>query len=477
MKAAHRTPLERQLRYASRFALYSSMGVVALLVAVGSLYLRTLSPETVRMSWLGVDFEAMPAVRIFQDYLRINTAQPDANERRGAEYLASVLEAAGIPAQIEVLGGTHANLVAILEGESREALVLHNHIDTDPVTNVADWTQAPFSGAISSGYVYGRGAYDMKSVAVAQLMAMIDLKNSGRRPKRSVIFLATGTEEVGSDLGTKWILRHRPEITSRAWAFLTEGGAVETFDFEEVKYWGIETGQRRYVTATVCCRHREHLESLRDELLEERRTGSFSVRLTPEISFMLESYAQSRTKTALREALANPEALRFDAPAFFELPMFLRAMLRDDAVPDQVREAKGGDFELRVVFMLLPGSSFEAVRDRQLPAWRTAGCDVAIHDEGGANHGSPIDHPVYLAARQELEALSPGSPVGPYFLPWTATDSRFARAAGIPSYGFSPFLVYVTETYRIGQVDERMYLPAFVDGVSAYSRLVRRLVE
>lgn len=471
------SPLERRIRRASRTALYSSLGVIGLLMAVGGLYLRTLTPKGVRMSWLGIDFAAMPEVQLFQRYLQINTAQPNAKELEGAEFLAGVLREAGIPAEIEILGGAHANLVAILEGESRDALVLHNHIDTDPVTKIEEWAYPPFSGAIAGGYIFGRGAYDMKSVAVAQLLAMLDLKKMGRRPKRSVIFLATGTEEVGSDLGTKWILRERPEIARRAWAFLTEGGAVETSDFEEVKYWGIETAQRRYITATVCCAERERLLSLRDELLEERQNGNFEPRLTPEVREKLSFYAATRKKSALRKALQDPRQLTLDAPAFFELPIFLRAMLRDEAVPDQVHEAKGGGYELRVVFMLLPGSDLAEVRERLLPAWRTAGCETSIFDEGGANHGSPVEHEVYRAAREALLEVSAGAPVGPYFLPWTATDARFARAAGIPAYGFSPFLVYVTESYRIGGHDERMYLPAFVAGVETYRRLVRRLVE
>ena len=76
-----------------------------------------------------------------------------------------------------------------------------------------------------------------------------------------------------------------------------------------------------------------------------------------------------------------------------------------------------------------------------------------------------------------LAEAHPGAVIGPHFLPWTATDSRFVRAAGIPAYGFSPFLIYTGETGRIGQVDERLSLPAFVDGVETYRRAVRRLVE
>ena len=76
-----------------------------------------------------------------------------------------------------------------------------------------------------------------------------------------------------------------------------------------------------------------------------------------------------------------------------------------------------------------------------------------------------------------MRGAHPGVAVGPYFLPWTATDSRYFRTAGIPSYGFSPFLISVTDTLQIGEPNERMQLPGFVAGVKLYRETVRRLVD
>ena len=80
------------------------------------------------------------------------------------------------------------------------------------------------------------------------------------------------------------------------------------------------------------------------------------------------------------------------------------------------------------------------------------------------------------APRLPEEAL-PGARVGPHLLPWTATDSRFFRQAGVPSYGFSPFLIFATDTYRVDTVNERIALPGYVDGVRIYRDVVRRLVN
>ena len=71
----------------------------------------------------------------------------------------------------------------------------------------------------------------------------------------------------------------------------------------------------------------------------------------------------------------------------------------------------------------------------------------------------------------------PDAPSGPFFLPWTATDSRFVRAHGIPSYGFSPFLIFNTDTLAVGQPNERLGLWGYVQGVELYSEVIRSLVE
>src|SRR5262249_5202283 len=156
-----------------------------------------------------------------------------------------------IPSEIEVLGNQHANLYAWLEGADKHPLVLHNHIDVESV-DPKEWFSPPFEAKIEVPWMYGRGTFDMKSVAIAQLVAMIDLKKSGRPLKRSVLFLATSSEEHGSRLGVRWILRQHPDLVGRFWAVLTEGGAVEARARDEIKYWGTEAAQKRFVDVHVC---------------------------------------------------------------------------------------------------------------------------------------------------------------------------------------------------------------------------------
>jgi len=106
----------------------------------------------------------------------------------------------------------------------------------------------------------------------------------------------------------------------------------------------------------------------------------------------------------------------------------------------------------------------------------TWGLTLVLDESPSARHGSPLDHPVFRATQEVLAVRYPGAPAGPWFLSWTATDSRFFRAAGVPAYGFSPFLIMNTDTLQVDQANERFTLPAFVEGVEVYRELLRRLL-
>ena len=212
--------------------------------------------EAVQRLWSGVDFLALPEVQLLREYIAIDTSEPDANELPGAEFLARQLAAAGLAPHVERLAGGRANVWAFVEGEDPRAIVLAGHIDVEPAKGSEDWKYPPFGGVIDGPWMYGRGIYDMKSLTIAQLLATIDVARdaaaTGRRPKRSILFLATSGEEIGSETGTRWILRAHPELVARMGVVLTEGGVVEATSADEVKYWGIEFAQKRFTEIVFC---------------------------------------------------------------------------------------------------------------------------------------------------------------------------------------------------------------------------------
>lgn len=472
-----RSAFERRRRTAARVSLYVSL--IVSFGILGALILLLSSPPDYGRSldWYGVDYPSMPEVQILQGYLRVDTTADLGSEIEGARYLAGILEREGIPYHLEEMGDRHANLWAILEGEDPQALVLHHHIDTEPLVYPEAWIHPPFGGVIEGPFIYGRGAFDMKSVAAAQLWAFLEVARSGRKPERSIVFLATSSEEVGSELGTRHILEAYPELVDRFWGVLTEGGLIEITSRENIKFWGVEFAQKRFADLRVDHPERARLETLREDLLETGfptpETGG--LRLTEPVETFLEGYAHTRQDPALEEALANPRRLIEDPAAFEELPKYFQSMFRDEAVPFGIEELDDGTFRLPVKLHLLPGTDPEEARRRLVPDRILDGVDLIWDTVDPASPPSPLDHELFRASVDTLQEARPDATVGPVFLPWTATDSRFYRAAGIPSYGFSPFLFFTSETSHVEKPSEKVSIQGYVEGVETYRRLVERL--
>lgn len=485
MPKAVPTVAERLVRNCARAALYLSL--LATGVALKLLLLLAHPPlpaELRRIAelqnlWSGVDFLALPEVRLLRDYIAIDTSEPDANEVPGAEFLAAQLAAAGLEPHVERLAGGRANVWAFVEGEDPKAIVLAGHIDVEPAEGPGEWDYPPFGGVIEGPWMYGRGIYDMKSLTIAQLLATMDVAReaakSGRKPARSILFLATSGEEVGSDTGTRWILRGHPELVSRMGVVLTEGGVVEATAADEIKYWGIEFAQKRFTEIIFCSSDAGKLRALR-QVLKSRVTDPV-LPISPPVERFLSHYAQTRGLESYQGWLANPASTVRRRRRFDRLTPFMKSLFRNELMPFDVEADAAGGFQLRVFAHLLPEADRASVLAELLPAEVTLGSVFDVGEDLGARQASPVDSPDFRALERAITERFPNTEVGPYFLPWTATDSRFYRAVGIPAYGFSPFLITVTDTMGIARANERMPLPGFVQGVEIYRKLVRELAN
>src|SRR5438128_9145955 len=164
------------------------------------------------------------ATGLLSQYLRINTTNPPGNEIAAARWLAQVLQRDGIEARIFEPAPGKANLYARLAGDgSARPIILLNHMDV-VLASPEYWSVDPFSGLIKDGYIWGRGALDMKGEAIAQLMTLVVLKRAGVPLKRDVIFLATSDEEVGQGVGAGWCVEHHPELVRDAECRAAQGG-------------------------------------------------------------------------------------------------------------------------------------------------------------------------------------------------------------------------------------------------------------
>jgi len=472
----------RAERTSARVALWTSLALTALLgLALGrwsrpipSADYRPIDAE--QALWQGIDFLDFPEVRLLQQYVRIDTSHPDPDEVAGAEFLAAQLAAAGVPATIERFRDRRANLWAFVEGDDPRALVLHGHLDVEPAVRQEGWVHPPFEAVVEGPWIYGRGMYDMKSLTIAQLLATIDAARAGRRPKRSLLFLQTSSEETGSLTGTRWILDEHPELVARMDTVLTEGGVVEATSPSEVKYWGIEFAQKQYARVTFCAPERQTLVELR-RLLHETGHGDPLPEVDRSVVRFLASYAPTRDLGLYSKLLSDPARMPLDRVAFDRLSGFLQELFRNQLAPLEVVADPEGGHRLEVWIHALPGQDLERVAGELLPRWKTAGVAASPLERLGAGLASPLDHADYLAIEAAVRARYPAAPVGPFFLLQAMTDAQRFRAAGVPAYGFSPFPVVVMDTLHVAKPNERMQLPAYRSGVALYRQTVERLVH
>ena len=173
------------------------------------------------IDWNSVKQEA---VTHLQNLLRINTTNPPGNEIEAVKYLSGVLTKEAIPHQIFEPAPGRASLVARLKGNgSKRPLLLTSHLDVVPAEG-KKWERAPFSGDLKDGFIWGRGALDMKQMTVMELMMLLTVKREGLPLSRDLIFAAVADEEAGCKWGSKWLVANKPELIDAEYALNEVGG-------------------------------------------------------------------------------------------------------------------------------------------------------------------------------------------------------------------------------------------------------------
>jgi len=168
--------------------------------------------------------EIKEAVRNLQNLLRINTTNPPGNEIAACRYIADIFDKEGISYQILESAPTRANIIARIEGDgSEKPLLLTSHLDVVPCER-DKWDEDPFGGEIKDGYIWGRGAVDMKQMTALELAVFLKAHREKTPLKRDLIFAAVADEEAGCTYGSKWLVENHPDLVRAEYAVNEVGG-------------------------------------------------------------------------------------------------------------------------------------------------------------------------------------------------------------------------------------------------------------
>jgi acetylornithine deacetylase/succinyl-diaminopimelate desuccinylase-like protein len=425
-------------------------------------------------------------VELLRRYLQIDTTNPPGNEVAGARFLAEVLTREGIESETIEAGPGRASLRARLPGDgSLGGIVLHHHIDV-VYADRRYWTVDPFGGVIADGYLYGRGAIDMKSTGILHLAALLALKRAGVPLKRDLVFLATADEEAGSEFGAQFIADRRPDWLAGAEYAISEIGLIQMHSGLTAPLASIVISEKTGLPITLTARGEpghgsmpwpdtapNRLVRALDRLLAAERLP----RVLPEVQ---EFFSRMVAVLPAEQAAGYDDLARsLRDPAFRELfyanrqyaamvrTTFAVTMLRGSAKSNVIPPEATAQIDCR----MLAGDDPEEIAGWVRRAVADPNVQVQFARDPKIPNLSPPDTELYKAMADTLRRRAPGAVVAPMILV-AFTDNWVFRRAGLHGYGFSPFVIEEEELQRIHGNDERISLENLREGVRAYTELL-----
>jgi acetylornithine deacetylase/succinyl-diaminopimelate desuccinylase-like protein len=426
---------------------------------------------------------AAEVVEICRDLLRIDTTNfgdsSGPGERKAAEHVAGLLDEVGIASELVESDPGRTSLVARWGGTTGEPILMHGHLDVVPA-HAPDWQVDPFSGEIRGGYLWGRGAVDMKDFNAMLLSLVRARARAGALPPRPLVLCFTADEEAGGAKGAGFLAREHPDLLADCTYAIGEvGGFSATVRGRRV--YLIEAAEKGMAWLRLTTRGNAGHGSMRhpDNAVTRlaaavARVGGheWPVQLTPTMQVLLAAVADIAGTEATPE---NAESL---IEEFGPAARMLGAVIRNTVNPTMLEAG----YKVNVV----PGEAVAHVDGRFLPGleddFRTtlaklAGEDVEISEivqmEGVE---TPYDGPVADAMTASLLEEDPDAVVAPYLMSG-GTDGKYWNRLGMRCFGFAPLRLPadLDFTALFHGVDERVPLDALEFGARVLDRFIGKL--
>ena len=460
-------------------------------------------------AWSAAHDELVGHLRSLIRIPSINPPDPPGPEMDAARYLEAVLRSDGLdPEIIEPVDG-RGNVVVRLRGDGTggDPLLLLSHLDVVPARAEDGWTHEPFAADVADGYIYGRGAVDMKQMVALELMVVLLLARRGRAAgldpssdpipglRRDVLFTCTADEEAGGRAGAGWLAENRPD-TLQAGGALNETGGV-SMELAGRRFYPIQVAEKGFEVFRIHVKGtwghgsmpREDNAAVLASEVVRRMAVPGEPRLTEVMRRFLDEVRRAvpPEQAELIDAIAGDDPRRADA-AIRALcdPMYARAtraLLRDSISPDVIHagikyNVIPGEAVVEIDCRTLPGTTQDDMREEVMARLGDLAPHCTVeHVIGRPPVTAPAEGELYDLLAATVRAHDPeGIPV-PVMAPFATDAKSTSLVLGVPTYGFAPLRLEPDERFleRFHGVDERVGLdalrwglPVLYDVVAAY---------
>ena len=437
---------------------------------------------------------------LLSQLIRFDTTNPPGNETKAANFLFENLSNDGFNCEIFESASRRGSLITRLEGTGEKPrLLLLSHLDVVGA-NSTEWSVNPFAGEIKDGFVWGRGALDMKGMTAIEAMTMKLLKRNGAKLKGDIILAATADEEMGGIGGADFLLRKRPDKIFAEYV-LNEGGG-SSISTRDKRIFTINTAEKGLLWFRVRAKgtpgHGSMPEAADNAIMRINKVidtlGNFQskTQLAPTVrDFITETAKEDPSiRQHLTQILDHPEnsnvvlgILEKTAPAIADeirprlkmtiTPTIVQGGTKENVIPSECTAV----FDCRV----LPGQSIAEAKAIVNDLLRGNSFDkLAVEDiQVQEPSESPADTTLYKVMKDVLQEFEPNCGVAPSLMVG-GTDSRFFRRKGSICYGFHPLQSETKfgekATRREHGIDERISIENLVFGTSVLYETVKRFM-
>ena len=429
--------------------------------------------------------------KTLSELVKADTTNPPGNEARAVAILGARLKEAGVEFQTMEFAPGRQNLVARLKGSGKKKpVLLLAHLDVVG-TEFQQWATPPHEVTEKDGYLYGRGVRDDLGMAVQNLEAFLLIKKLGRPLDRDIILAFTGDEESGGK-GIVALLEQHPDWIDAGVA-INEGGSPANREKDSpVAYLNVEMAEKTYQDFTLRAKGETGHSSAPKKDNAIYKLAEALVRLahdTPENRLIpvTRAYFEERAATekpqvakAMRAVAAQKKGplpkkavellSRVPAVAAYFKTTCVATMLSGGTKANALASEASAVINCRI----LPDETIEQVKSHLKKVIADSSLELLVLKEFSASGASPLDNEMPKAIAELAHDFWPNAPLIP-FMSNGATDARFLRARGIPSYGFAALAGTEEDGSRAHGIDERIQISSIRPAIEFSVKLLERL--